>query len=118
MKKTFIGIICALIGGVVGFFIGKGGCCSQNCEAGDQPAAGESPVAVVADGPNIDIAALPVDEEGFIVLFNGENLDGWRGYGMDVPPTSWEVSVAQARLRWKAAATSSSPINSRTSSCN
>ena len=99
MKKTFIGIICALIGGVVGFFIGKGGCCGQKCEAGDQPAAGESPVAVVADGPNIDITALPVDEEGFIVLFDGQTLNGWRGYGMEVPPTSWEVADGAIHLK-------------------
>ena len=99
MKKTVLGIICALIGGVVGFFIGKGGCCSQNCEAGDQPAAGESLVAVVADGPNIDITALPVDEEGFIVLFDGQTLNGWRGYGMEVPPTSWEVADGAIHLK-------------------
>ena len=98
MKQTFIGIICALLGGVVGFFIGKGGCCKQSCEAPEGEAI-ESIVAIVADGPNIDISALPVDEEGFIVLFNGENLDGWRGYGMDVPPTSWEVSDGAIHLK-------------------
>ena len=96
MKQTAIGIICALIGGVIGFFIGKNGC--GTCQAPESEAA-ESLVALVADGPNIEIAELPVDEEGFIVLFNGENLDGWRGYGMDVPPASWEVADGAIHLK-------------------
>ena len=91
MKKSHIGIIWFILGIGFGFgaryLIDKCGCC--NAPESEQT---ESLVAVVADGPNIDIASLPVDADGFITLFNGENLDGWRGYGMDVPPTSWEVS--------------------------
>lgn len=96
MKK---GIIWFILGAVVGF----GGrylmekYCFKSC-IGELPLS-ESLVALVADGPNVDLSALPVDEEGFIVLFNGENLDGWRGYGMDVPPTSWEVNDGAIHLK-------------------
>ena len=96
MKKTLLGIVCAFIGGVVGFFIGKCGC--GTCEAPEVETA-ESLVAQVADGPNIDIAALPVDDEGFTLLFDGQTLNGWRGYGMEVPPTSWEVSDGAIHLK-------------------
>ena len=96
MKK---GIIWFILGAVVGFggrYLMEKYCC-KSC-IGEQP-LGESLVALVADGPNVELSALPVDEEGFIVLFNGENLDGWRGYGMDVPPTSWEVSDGAIHLK-------------------
>lgn len=45
----------------------------------------------VVDKPQVDISSLPVDEEGYIVLFNGENLDGFRGYGRDTVPARWSV---------------------------
>ena len=96
MKK---GIIWFILGTVVGFggrYLMEKYCC-KSC-IGELPLS-ESLVALVADGPNVDLSALPVDEEGFIVLFNGENLDGWRGYGMDVPPTSWEVSDGAIHLK-------------------
>ena len=96
MKK---GIIWFILGAVVGFggrYLMEKYCC-KSC-IGELPLS-ESLVALVADGPNVDLSALPVDEEGFIVLFNGENLDGWRGYGMDVPPTSWEVSDGAIHLK-------------------
>lgn len=96
MKK---GIIWFIFGAVVGFggrYLMEKYCC-KSC-IGEQP-LNESLVALVADGPNVELSALPVDEEGFIVLFNGENLDGWRGYGMDVPPTSWEVSDGAIHLK-------------------
>jgi hypothetical protein len=107
MKQTVIGFICALIGGIIGFFIGKCGC--GTCQAPEGEAAGESLVAVVADGPNIELAAMaedaegnisfPIDDEGYFILFNGNDLTGWRGYGMDVPPTSWEVSDGAIHLK-------------------
>ena len=96
MKK---GIVWFILGAVVGFggrYLMEKYCC-KSC-IGELPLS-ESLVALVADGPNVDLSALPVDEEGFIVLFNGENLDGWRGYGMDVPPTSWEVSDGAIHLK-------------------
>ncbi len=97
MKK---GILFFILGAVVGFGAKwlMDDCCTKSCEA-PEAAAGDSPVALVADGPNIDIAALPVDEEGFIVLFDGQTLNGWRGYGMEVPPTSWEVSDGAIHLK-------------------
>ena len=31
-------------------------------------------------------------KEGWVLLFNGENPDGWRGYNMDQLPSAWKVS--------------------------
>ena len=83
--------------------------CKCNCNCGtcqcsaDQTAVEDDAVTdltyEVADGPNIEVDALPVDEDGFITIFNGEDLSGWRGYGMDVPPTSWNVEDGAIHLK-------------------
>ncbi|MDR0728895.1 MAG: DUF1080 domain-containing protein [Prevotellaceae bacterium] len=39
----------------------------------------------------VDLSTFPVDEEGFTVLFNGESLNGWRGYGKDKVPGKWVI---------------------------
>lgn len=44
----------------------------------------------IADKVQTDISNYPVDEDGYITLFDGKTLDGWRGYGMDAAPTSWK----------------------------
>lgn len=46
---------------------------------------------IVALAPEVDLASYPVDEDGYITIFNGENLDGWRGYGKDHVPTKWTI---------------------------
>ena len=44
-----------------------------------------------AGGASIDLSGFPKDEEGFIRLFNGNSLKGWRGYGKDYLPEKWSV---------------------------
>ena len=53
----------------------------------------------VIDNPQVDLAAYTTDADGFIQIFNGENLDGWRGYGMETPPTSWNVEDGAIHLK-------------------
>ena len=31
-------------------------------------------------------------KEGWVLLFNGENTDGWRGYNMDQLPSAWKAT--------------------------
>ena len=52
----------------------------------------------IADKAQTDISNYPVDEEGYIVLFDGKTLDGWRGYGMDAAPASWNVDDGAIHL--------------------
>jgi hypothetical protein len=49
------------------------------------------PSYTVLDKPAVDLSAFPVDEEGYIVLFDGQTFDGWRGYGKDNVPGKWIV---------------------------
>lgn len=52
----------------------------------------------VADKQNVDLSKFPVDKDGFITLFDGKTLNGWRGYGMDSAPESWNVEDGAIHL--------------------
>jgi len=45
----------------------------------------------VLDNPQVDLSTFPKDEDGYILLFNGESMNGWRGYGRNVVPGKWAI---------------------------
>jgi hypothetical protein len=49
------------------------------------------PTYSVITKPQVDLASLPMDEEGYYILFDGTRLDGWRGYGKDAVPSRWTI---------------------------
>ena len=58
------------------------------------PAAEEAsavPAYEVVENPQVDLAGFPVDDEGYIVIFDGTSLNGWRGYGKDTVPARWTI---------------------------
>ncbi|MBQ5679888.1 MAG: DUF1080 domain-containing protein, partial [Bacteroidaceae bacterium] len=75
-------------------------CCGQNkcncdCEACQNCVEKQDPnapkdSATIVDNEQYDLSKLKVDAEGYYVLYDGTSLDGWRGYGQDAVPTSWE----------------------------
>lgn len=72
------------------------GCeCSKDTTATDKAALDYK----IADKQNVDLAKFPVDKDGYIVLFDGKTLNGWRGYGMDTPPASWSVQDGAITLK-------------------
>ena len=90
---------------------GSGDCiCPQDTAAvAAKSARGEYKIA---DKAQTDISNYPVDEEGYITLFDGKTLDGaataWtplRRAGTSTTERSTLSDRERARLRWKAAAT-------------
>ena len=58
----------------------------------NEPATPNCQPYVVVNNPEVDLSAFPVDEEGYHVLFNGnEKMQGWRGYGKEGIPPRWIV---------------------------
>ena len=43
------------------------------------------------DYPQIDLSSFPKDSEGFITIFDGKSLNGWRGYGREDLPGKWAI---------------------------
>ena len=61
----------------------------QNCVEKQDPNAPQDSATIV-DNEQYDLSQLKVDADGYYVLFDGTSLDGWRGYGQEAVPTSWE----------------------------
>lgn len=73
--------------------------CKQCCGNADSTAVAAGALDFkVADKQNVDLSKFPVDKDGFITLFDGKTLNGWRGYGMDSAPESWNVEDGAIHL--------------------
>ena len=77
-------------------------CCMTSCSSNKNKAAKDSQDSAgckIVDKTNVDFSKYKADKDGFITLFDGKTLTGWRGYGMDVPPKSWGVEDGAIKLK-------------------
>ena len=58
---------------------------------GNKKAAEAGHAYTVLDEPQVDLAGFPVDKDGYIVIFDGTSLKGWRGYGKDHVTARWTI---------------------------
>jgi len=49
------------------------------------------PAYTIVDRPQVNLAAFPVDKDGFTILFDGSCTKGWRGYGKEELPGKWSI---------------------------
>jgi hypothetical protein len=75
MKKITLLLSCIVVAGAL-----------ASCGGG-----ATTPKYTVLDKPAVDLSTLPVDENGYIVLFDGKTFNGWRGYGKDNVPGKWVI---------------------------
>ena len=71
-------------------------CGNQNSKkAAEDGAAGTetkaTPAYSLMDKPQVDLSEVPVDKDGYYVIFDGKTMKGWRGYGKDGVPSRWVV---------------------------
>ncbi len=50
-----------------------------------------APEYINVEKPQVDLASLPQDKDGYYVIFDGETFNGWRGYGKDNVPSRWTI---------------------------
>ncbi len=58
------------------------------------------PEYIIVDKTQVDLAAFPKDKDGYIILFCGKSLYGWRGYNMNVVPKRWVIDEAEGALKF------------------
>ncbi len=51
----------------------------------------DSPEYIVTKSQDINLSSFKKDNEGFTILFDGESVEGWRGYGKNILPPKWKV---------------------------
>ena len=86
MKKVFYPLACLAAGALVAC----GGQKSGSAQA-DQPNEVALAYSKSLKAPETDSLKLPVDENGYITIFDGKTFDGWRGYGKDRVPAKWTI---------------------------
>lgn len=50
-----------------------------------------APSYIIVNKPQVDLASIPQDADGYYTLFNGKDLTGWRTYGRDTVTARWTV---------------------------
>ena len=57
------------------------------------------PEYVILDNQQVDLSKFSIDEDGFIVLFDGTSMDGWRGYGRNDIPGRWTIDDGAIKIK-------------------
>ena len=83
MKKVLLFIACAVA------VVSLASC--KNKKAAAEVEENAVPAYEVVENAQVDLADFPVDDEGYIVIFDGSSLKGWRGYGKDNVPARWTI---------------------------
>ena len=83
MKKVLLFIACAAA------VVSLASC--KNKKAAAEVEESAVPAYEVVENAQVDLAGFPVDDEGYIVIFDGTSLNGWRGYGKDHVPARWTI---------------------------
>ena len=90
MKKIYYPLACCLIGGILAS-CGGGAKKSNATEEAAAPTTTAVSYSKSLKAPETDSLNLPIDADGYITIFDGKSLDGWRGYGKDKVPSRWII---------------------------
>ena len=93
MKKSVLFVSAALM---LCYFTSCGGGKKTDEAAADATAEAKTEAAVpeykLLDLPTVDLSKFPKDADGWITMFDGKTLNGWRGYGRADAPARWSVN--------------------------
>lgn len=90
VKKLIYGLSCCMLASV---FVACGSGAKKNAATDNGVDTTESnvPEYEVLDNPQVDLSQFQTDEDGYVVIFNGKDFTGWRGYGKERVPGKWTI---------------------------
>ena len=91
MKKI---LFCLALGALVALV----SCGSSTKQATEETEENAAPAYSTMDKEQVDLSKFKVDDEGYIVLFDGTSLEGWRGYGKDEVPSRWSIDEGSLKF--------------------
>lgn len=89
MKKVFNVLLSVAV--ATAFVACTGGAKKTAETENEEPMQTETPQYSVVDRPQVDLSKFKTDKDGYIVIFDGKDFTGWRGYGKDVVPKKWVI---------------------------
>ena len=100
MKKSVLFVSAALM---MCYFTSCGGGKKTDEAAADATAEAKTEAAVpeykLLDLPTVDLSKFPKDADGWITMFDGKTLNGWRGYDRTDVPNAWEVNDGAIHIK-------------------
>lgn len=90
MKKLVYGVSCCILASLL---LANCGTTKMegSSESGVTPAQNDVPEYKVLDNPQVNLRQFKKDKDGYVVIFNGTDFTGWRGYGKDHVPSKWII---------------------------
>lgn len=89
-KKLVYGLSCCMFASVF-MACGSGTKKTAATDNGGESTENAVPEYVVLDNPQVDLSQFQTDKDGYVVIFNGKDFTGWRGYGKDKVPGKWII---------------------------
>ena len=100
MKKSVLFVSAALM---MCYFTSCGGGMKTDEAVADATAEAKTEAAVpeykLLDLPTVDLSKFPKDADGWITMFDGKTLNGWRGYDRTDVPNAWEVNDGAIHIK-------------------
>ena len=100
MKKSVLFASAALM---MFYFTSWGGGKKTEDAAADASAEAQTEAAVpeykLLDLPTVDLSTFPKDADGWITMFDGKTMNGWRGYDREDVPNAWEVNDGAIHIK-------------------
>ena len=63
------------------------------------PASDVSPELTILEKTQYCLSMFAMDKDGYYILFDGETLNGWRGYSRDTVPVNWTVDDGTIKIK-------------------
>ncbi|MDR1557020.1 MAG: DUF1080 domain-containing protein [Tannerellaceae bacterium] len=97
MKKL---VLVATMAATMCYFTSCGGGKKADQAPADEAATEANAGYKLTEGlPEVNLADFPVDDNGWITLFDGQSLNGWRGYNRPDLPEAWIIEDGALKIQ-------------------